>query len=72
MHALMLHTYWAGCHLRLLCVFYSLTLTLTFSLALSRSQVGMPTAYYLHDCHYFYRTALRGLNVNTCVSPLYA
>lgn len=37
----------------------------------SASQVGMP-AYYLHDCHYFYRTALRGLNVNTSVSPLYA
>lgn len=30
----------------------------------------MPT-YYLQDCHYFYRTALRGLNISTSVSPLY-
>lgn len=28
--------------------------------------------YCLQDCHYFYRTALRGLNISTCVSPLYA
>jgi hypothetical protein len=28
--------------------------------------------YCLHDCHYFYRTALRGLNISTHVSPLYA
>jgi hypothetical protein len=34
------------------------------------SRVGMP-AYYLHDCHYFFRTALRGLNISTSVSPLY-
>lgn len=24
------------------------------------------------DCHYFYRTALRGLNISTSVSPLYS
>lgn len=29
-------------------------------------------AYCLQDCHYFYRTALRGLNISTAVSPLYA
>lgn len=29
-------------------------------------------AYCLQDCHYFYRTALRGLNVATFISPLYA
>lgn len=29
--------------------------------------------YFLEqDCHYFYRTALRGLNVSTSVSPIYA
>ena len=33
--------------------------------------VGMPP-YFLQDCHYFYRTALRGLNISTSVSPLYA
>ena len=33
--------------------------------------VGMPS-YFLQDCHYFYRTALRGLNISTSVSPLYA
>ncbi len=27
--------------------------------------------YCLQDCHYFYRTALRGLNISTAVSPLY-
>jgi hypothetical protein len=32
---------------------------------------GMPS-YCLQDCHYFYRTALRGLNISTRVSPLYA
>ena len=32
---------------------------------------GMPS-YCLQDCHYFYRTALRGLNISTHVSPLYA
>lgn len=31
----------------------------------------MPS-YFLQDCHYFYRTALRGLNISTNVSPLYA
>lgn len=31
----------------------------------------MPS-YCLQDCHYFYRTALRGLNISTHVSPLYA
>lgn len=31
----------------------------------------MPS-YYLQDCHYFYRTALRGLNISTSVSPLYS
>lgn len=28
-------------------------------------------AYCLQDCHYFYRTALRGLSISTSVSPLY-
>lgn len=32
---------------------------------------GMPS-YCFQDCHYFYRTALRGLNISTHVSPLYA
>ena len=32
---------------------------------------GMPP-YCLQDCHYFYRTALRGLNISTRVSPLHA
>ncbi|TQW11756.1 hypothetical protein IF2G_00487 [Cordyceps javanica] len=47
------------------------------SLALSRlcwSPVfirEMP-AYCTQDCHYFYRTALRGLNICTTVSPLYS
>ena len=31
----------------------------------------MPS-YCLQDCHYFYRTALRGLNISTSISPLYA
>jgi hypothetical protein len=31
----------------------------------------MPS-YCTQDCHYFYRTALRGLNISTTVSPLYA
>lgn len=35
------------------------------------SSLSMPV-YYLQDCHYFYRTALRGLNVSTTISPLYA
>lgn len=35
------------------------------------SSSGMPS-YCLQDCHYFYRTALRGLNISTSVSPLYA
>ena len=38
---------------------------------LGRTPSGMPS-YYLQDCHYFYRTALRGLNISTHVSPLYA
>ncbi len=29
-------------------------------------------AYCTQDCHYFYRTALRGLNICTTVSPLYS
>jgi hypothetical protein len=29
-------------------------------------------AYCLHDCHYFYRSALRLLNISTSISPLYA
>lgn len=29
-------------------------------------------SYCLRDCQYFYRTALRGLNIGTHVSPLYA
>lgn len=41
-----------------------------FALSAVTSRVGMP-AYYLHDCHYFFRTALRGLNISTSVSPLY-
>jgi hypothetical protein len=28
--------------------------------------------YYFQDNHYFYRTALRGLNICTSISPLYA
>jgi len=28
--------------------------------------------YCLHDCHYFYRTALRLLNIATLVAALYA
>jgi hypothetical protein len=32
----------------------------------------MPNYFLQEDCHYFYRTALRGLNVSTSVSPLYA
>lgn len=38
---------------------------------LGRTPSGMPS-YFLQDCHYFYRTALRGLNISTRVSPLYA
>lgn len=34
-------------------------------------QASVMPAYYLQDCHYFYRTALRGLNISTSVSPLY-
>lgn len=30
----------------------------------------MPS-YYNVDCHYFYRTTLRGLSIATLVSPLY-
>lgn len=30
----------------------------------------MPS-YYNQDCHYFYRTTLRGLSIATLVSPLY-
>lgn len=29
-------------------------------------------AYCLQDCHYFYRSALRLLNIDTSVCPLYA
>jgi hypothetical protein len=32
----------------------------------------MPDYFLQENCHYFYRTALRGLNVSTSVSPLYA
>lgn len=28
--------------------------------------------YYEHDCHYFFRTALRGLSITTLVSPLHS
>lgn len=35
------------------------------------SHRDMP-AYCSQDCHYFYRTALRGLNICTTVSPLYS
>lgn len=38
--------------------------------SIPRNARVMP-AYFLQDCHYFYRTALRGLNVSTSVSPLY-
>lgn len=31
----------------------------------------MPS-YYHQDCHYFYRTSLRGLSVVTVVSPLHS
>ena len=27
-------------------------------------------AYYLQDCHYFYRTALRLLSIAVIISPL--
>lgn len=40
-------------------------------IGLGRTPSGMPS-YFLQDCHYFYRTALRGLNISTRVSPLYA
>jgi hypothetical protein len=39
--------------------------------ALGKSPVPMP-AYCLQDCHYFYRSALRHLNIATSISPLYA
>lgn len=45
-------------------------LPVLYALCAVTSRVGMP-AYYLHDCHYFFRTALRGLNISTSVSPLY-
>lgn len=32
---------------------------------------SMPYYCPQQDCHYFYRTALRGLNVSTSVSPIY-
>lgn len=35
------------------------------------ASIHMPP-YYLHDCHYFYRTALRQLSVATLVAALYA
>jgi hypothetical protein len=31
----------------------------------------MPNLYQ-QDCHYFFRTALRGLSVTTLVSPLHS
>jgi hypothetical protein len=37
-----------------------------------RSTSHVMPSYCLQDCHYFYRTALRGLNISTTVSPLYA
>lgn len=33
--------------------------------------VPMPV-YCLQDCHYFFRSALRLLNISTNISPLYA
>ncbi|UQC74424.1 uncharacterized protein CLUP02_01075 [Colletotrichum lupini] len=33
---------------------------------------GVMPPFCFQDCHYFYRTALRGLNISTNVSPLYA
>lgn len=33
--------------------------------------LNLMPSYCLQDCHYFYRTALRGLNISTSVSPLY-
>lgn len=33
--------------------------------------IDLMPSYCLQDCHYFYRTALRGLNISTSVSPLY-
>jgi len=36
------------------------------------SKISVMPAYYLQDCHYFYRTALRGLNICTTVAPLFA
>lgn len=38
---------------------------------LDNSRVPMP-AYCFQDCHYFYRSALRHLNIATSISPLYA
>ncbi|KIV92755.1 hypothetical protein PV10_04024 [Exophiala mesophila] len=35
------------------------------------TQSPMP-GYYLHDCHYFFRTALRLLSIATLVAALYA
>jgi len=32
---------------------------------------SMP-GYYNQDCHYFYRTSLRGLSIATLVSPLHS
>lgn len=38
-----------------------------------KSRIFLPMPYYcLHDCHYFYRTACKGLNVSTAIIPLYA
>ena len=39
---------------------------------ISQTAFSVMSADFLQDCHYFYRTALRGLNVSTSVSPLYA
>jgi hypothetical protein len=38
---------------------------------LGKRRVPMPV-YCLQDCHYFYRSALRHLNIATSISPLYA
>lgn len=67
----------ASCSYSPFLYFFLLSLNRTFVPNSSASvcclpRVGMSTCYYLHDCHYFYRTALKGLNVNTSVSPLYA
>ena len=46
----------------------SRTATPALEIALHSSMPG----YYHQDCHYFYRTSLRGLSIATLVSPLHS